>query len=785
MKSLFTFLFIFVSFATFSQEQISQTINGNIIDKDAEYPLIGVNVVLIHDDIQLGTSTDDEGNFKLENVPLGRQALEISYIGYQTITLPNILVSSGKELFLDIQMEEEINTMDEVVVTAQQDKRKTVNEMATISARSITMEEVTRFSGSLGDIARMSQNYAGVSGATDNRNDIIVRGNSPSAVLWRLEGVDIPSPNHWASLGSSGGPISMININNLRNSDFLSGAFPAEYGNATAAVFDLSLRNGNKDKFEFLAQMGFNGLEAGVEGPLPFGKNASFIANYRYSLLGIFNALGVDFGTGNNIPQYQDLTFKFNVPTENAGRFSLWGLGGISEITFEDDPDEENLYTDGDGRFFSGSDTKMFGMSHLYFFDENTSSNLAISYSTNFNNNTAAEIRDTSTQVFTSYFDSGNNQDRIGVNWTFNKKLNSQDRLKAGLIFDHYDINVVDSLLFDDDIWFSELDFEGTASLWRAFAQWQHKFDDKLKMVGGLHLAQFGLNDSQSVEPRLSLSYKASSKNTFGLGFGMHSQLQPVPIYFSKDRDATEAQNIANEALDFIRSNHFIASWDHSFSSTTRFKLEAYYQALRNLATDPDDGDFSMINFGADFGFPNRVGLTNDGTGSNYGIELTMERFLDKGFYYLITGSLFDSKYKGSDEVERNTFFNSNYVLNVLAGKEWELNKKTTLTLDVRFNISGGRRFTPIDLEASIAAGEQVRSEDRILEQRYSDYIRPDIKIGYRQNYKKFSQTFFVDLQNVIGRQNVFFDQYNENEQEIESVYQRGFFPDVRYQITF
>lgn len=285
-KSSSLLLLFLLPLLVFAQDQMTQTIKGTVLDKEAEYPLIGVNVVLIGAETSIGTTTDFDGTFKLENVPLGRQVVQFSYIGYETVTIPNILVNSAKEIVLDIQMEEDLTELSEVVVTATKDRRKAVNDMTTLSARSFTMEEVTRFSGALGDLARMAQNYAGVSGASDNRNDIIVRGNSPSAVVWRLEGVDIPSPNHWATLGSTGGPISMLNTNSMRSSDFLTSAFPAEYGNGTGAVFDLQLKNGNTDKYEFLGQIGFNGFEAGIEGPLSIGKNASFIANYRYSTLG-------------------------------------------------------------------------------------------------------------------------------------------------------------------------------------------------------------------------------------------------------------------------------------------------------------------------------------------------------------------------------------------------------------------------------------------------------------------------------------------------------------------
>ena len=781
--SLITFL-LFFTLNLFSQTELTQTIKGTVIDKEAEYPLIGVNVLLLIEGETTGTTTDLDGNFKLENVPVGRQAIQFSYIGYEPVTIPNILVASGKESMIQIQMEEDLNNLSEVVVTANKGKRGAVNEMAAVGARSMNMEEVTRFSGSMGDVSRMAQNYAGVSGASDERNDIIVRGNSPSSVLWRMEGVDIPSPNHWATLGTTGGPISMLNVNNLRTSDFLSSAFPAEYGNATGAVFDLKLKNGNPDKYEFLGQIGFNGFEGGIEGPLGIGKKASFFANYRYSTLGVFQALGIDFGTGGNVPQYQDVNFKVNIPTEKAGRFSLWGLGGVSDITFEPEPDG-NLFSDGDSKFSAGSVTGMGGISHLYFFNDRTSSTFAVSLTSTESTVFNEEIIDVVEGTFEKDYVSRNKQEKLGINWTFNQKINAKNRVKAGVIADFYDTDVKDSLLLDAGFWFPILDFQGNASLYRAFGQWQHKFNDKLTFNGGLHGAVYALNNSTSFEPRASLSYDISPKSTFGIGYGRHSQLQPLPIYFSKDENATAAENAANEDLGFIKSDHFVASWDYQLTNNSRIKLEAYHQSLFNIATDPNDGDFSMINFGADFGFPNRVGLTNDGIGSNTGIELTVERSLDKGFYYLLTASVFDSKYEGSDEVSRNTFFNSNYVFNVLVGKEFVLSKKLSITLDGRFNYAGGRRFTPFDIEKSIERGEGVRDESQRFEGQYDPYIRPDIKIGIRHNAKKYSQTWSVDLQNFIGRKNVFNQSWNETNNEIDTAYQRGFFPDVRYQILF
>ncbi len=206
--------------------------------------------------------------------------------------------------------------------------------MALSGAKQLNIEEGMRFAGSRNDPARMAQNFAGVSGANDGRNDIIIRGNSPSGVLWRAEGVDIPNPNHFSTFGATGGPVTILNTNTLRTSSFLTGAFPADYGNALAGAFDLRLRNGNKDKYEMLAQVGFNGFEAAAEGPLGKRGGASFLVDYRYSLIAAVHALGLSVGTGASVPNYQDLTVKINVPTKKAGTFGLFAMGGLSNIHF-------------------------------------------------------------------------------------------------------------------------------------------------------------------------------------------------------------------------------------------------------------------------------------------------------------------------------------------------------------------------------------------------------------------------------------------------------------------
>ena len=320
---------IYLIFFLFMIPQVAlsqQTIRGTVTDAQTLQPLVGATVLLLGSDPVVGTLTDDEGRFRLEAVPVGRQGIQITYVGYEPVLRNNLIVSSAQEVVLEIRMEEQIRMADEVEIVAETDKSGSINELATVSVRTFSVEEAQRYAGSRNDPARMAQNFAGVSGVNDQRNDIIIRGNSPAGVLWRLEGIDIPNPNHYGALGTTGGPVSMLNNNNLSDADFITSAFPAEYGNALSGVFDMGLRNGNDETYEFMGQLGFNGLEAGVEGPLPIGKHASLIANYRYSTLAVFKLLGINSGTGAAIPEYQDLTFKLNVPTQMPEdlSFSAW-----------------------------------------------------------------------------------------------------------------------------------------------------------------------------------------------------------------------------------------------------------------------------------------------------------------------------------------------------------------------------------------------------------------------------------------------------------------------------
>ncbi|HRH66705.1 MAG TPA: TonB-dependent receptor [Bacteroidia bacterium] len=773
-------------FSSVGAQLPTQTIRGNVIDKASHEPLIGAAVRLADSTQFRGAACDLDGNFRIEQVPLGRQFLRISMIGYKEVTVSTV-VTSGKEVVLTIELEQSVLEGKEVTIVSEREKDKTNNEMTTVSARSFTVEETSRYAGSLNDPSRMAANYAGVSSTSDARNDIIIRGNSPLGVLWRLNGMEIPNPNHFGSLGTTGGPVSILNNNLLDKSDFLTGAFPAEYGNALAGVFDLQMRSGNNEKMEFLGQVGFNGFELGAEGPIGKKGGASYLINYRYSTLGVFKALGINFGTGAAVPEYQDLSFKINVPTKSAGKFALYGIGGKSYVEVldkEKDSTETNLY-DGERRQdgYFGNNMGVIGLQHTYFFNTTTYSKLNLSVSTAGENYKIDSISITDNSPI-PYYRNNSNQQKYTADYSWNKKFSSKDYLKAGFTVNRYEYTYRDSG-YEFDHWEQYSNFNSGSNLYQAFVQLQHKFSDQVAVTAGVHGQEFELNKTYAIEPRLGVRWEMKEGQSISAGAGMHSQLQPMYAYLVKTYlpDGTYSQT--NQNLEMTKSNQFILAFDKSLGKDMRLKVEAYYQDLYNVPVEKRATWYSILNEGADFGIGRVDSLENKGTGKNYGFEVTVEKFYSHGYYFLFTGSLFQSKYKGSDGKERNTAFNGNFTVNALAGKEWKVREKNSLGINIKTTVAGGKRYLPIDLAESFAQQETRYDEARAYEKRRKDYFRTDLKVGYTVNRKKSTHEFSIDFDNVFDTKNIWQEHYDTKTGKTITEYQIGFFPIPQYRLTF
>ncbi len=768
----------------------NQNIRGTVVDAVTGFPLPGATVVVINTNPILGASTDENGNFLINDVALGRQTIQISYLGYKSQTINNLLVITGKEISVEVKLEEEVTQMDEVVVKAESSKDKALNEMAPVSARTFSIEETERFAGSLGDPARMVSNYAGVATNNDGRNDIIIRGNSPMGVLWRLEGVEIPNPNHFGALGTTGGPVSMVNNNLLTNSDFLTGAFPAEFGNATAGAFDLNMRSGNSNKREYIGQVGFNGFELGAEGPMfntGNGQKASYLGSFRYSTMEVMKQLGFSAGTGSAVPDYKDFTFMVDVPGTKLGRFKLFGLMGNSMIGLGRDYDDPDNSYSGKGQAIDfGSGLAVVGLSNTYFFNDKTRWTSTLSWQST-NSSSVVDSVFNLGEVLKPYYRSEMTESKMSYTSKLRYKQNSQNNYSAGIVIDAYQIDYIDSVNDPDYGRFITIaNIKDNAMLAQAYAQWQHKFINHFSSFIGVHSQYFNLNGQVVVEPRLGLEYQPNDKNTFNAGFGMHSQLQPKVVYFVKTVDQqTGTSWETNHDLKFTRSNHYVVGYNHLFGNNFRVKAESYYQQLYDVPVKVGFPEFSMLNGGADFGVPAEDSLVNQGTGHNYGVELTIEKFLSKGYYFLLTTSLFDSKYKGYDKIERNTAFNGNYVVNLLGGYEYRINKKIMLTFDVRSTLAGGHRYVPADVAKSIEKGYPEFDYKKAYEKKYDDYFRTDLRIGLKHNWGAITQEWGIDLQNITNYQSVFMGYYDTNANKMEYTYQQGFMPMFLYRIVF
>ncbi|MBL7901192.1 MAG: TonB-dependent receptor [Bacteroidia bacterium] len=790
-KHLFFFIALTTLFinADIKAQNIGQVIRGTVFDAVSQSPIPGAQVIVLGTEPLKMAVSDVDGKFKITGVAAGRYDLKVSYFGYKEKVVPSLVVTAGKEVVLDLGVEENINGLEEVVVSTTK-KNETNNELVSVSGRSFSMEEVNRYAGGRSDPARLAANFAGVSSPDDSRNDLVIRGNSPVGVLWRIEGLNIPNPNHFSTIGTTGGPVSAINPNVLRNSDFFTSAFPAEYGNANAGVFDLGFRNGNSETYEHTIQLGaLTGLEAMTEGPINKAKGSSYLIAYRYSFTGLAQEIGLPIGT-TATPFYQDISFKINSGNSKLGKFTLFGLAGKSNIEFlHDEIDTTDLFADPSKDSYFSSDMALIGLKHFIKVGQKSYFNTVVGTTyaaSNYLEDTVAYADGKTTTTLE------NTTKRIHyvLNTSFNTKVNAKLFTKFGLITEVMSLNLFyrDRTYTPD--WIQIWDTDDLTTLLQGYAHAKYSFNEKLTLNLGLHSQYLTLNGSTSIEPRMGLKYQLTRRHAFSAGYGMHSQTQPTDVYFYRTQNPDGSTTQTNTDLGFTNSQHFVLGYDYSPLGDWRLKSEVYYQMLSNVPVTQYPSSFSMLNAGASFAPVEVSYLVNEGSGTNYGVELTIEKFFSKGYYGMVTGSLYDSKFEASNNVEYNTAFNGKYVYNVLAGKEFKLgkNKRNALSFDMKFTQAGGRYYTPVDQQASQAANNEVLMGDEYAySQRHPDFLRLDLKMSYTMNSasRKLSQTISFDVQNVTNNKNVFAQRYNPVTGTVNTAYQIGIFPNFIYKVQF
>ncbi|RYC71374.1 TonB-dependent receptor [Spirosoma sordidisoli] len=765
-------------------QPLTQTVRGVVVDQSLQTPIPGATVVLQTATPARGALTDTDGAFRLAGVPVGRQTLRISFVGYKDALLANVVVDAGKELVLTVALEEAIGQLAEVTVTPTVEKDKPLNEMATVSARTFSVEETQRFAAAVNDPARMATAYAGVVGASDGNNTIVIRGNTPNGLLWRMEGVEIPNPNHFANVGTASGGISILSAQLLANSDFMTGAFPAEYGNALSGVFDLRLRRGNNQKPEHTIQAGVLGIDVSSEGPFSKRYKGSYLFNYRYSTLGLLSRLGLDVGTG--VTTFQDLSFNVYLPTAKAGTFTLFGFGGLSSQNTDAVRDSTAWvasYERYDDRFTAN--TGAVGLTHSINLGPRAFLKTVFSgsgYQNRYQSNYLTEQYRPELRYREQY-----TIRKAIASSTLTYKLTSQHTIRAGLIGSQIGYTLArEEWAADQERVVTTVRVPGQSTVTlQAFGQWNYRLSEQLTVNAGLHYLRLFLNRSDALEPRGSVRWSFRPGQSLSLGYGLHSQTQNPAVLFATPPGAGQR---SNRSLGFTRSHHFVLAYDRRLTDQLRLKAETYYQSLFNIPVSADTADsFSIINF-LDGLSTDR--LINSGTGRNYGLELTLEQFLHKGVYFLLSSSLYRSEYRGSEQVWRNSRFDGRHATSFLAGKEIAtgdrgLFRNGTIGLNIKLTYYGGYRETPVDLAASQARGETVRYDDLAYTVQLPNYFRTDVRFSWKKNRPRSTRTLSLDVQNVTNRQNVFGRYFDLQTGTIRTSYQNGLLPVLSYRVAF
>ncbi len=811
MKQIYSTFFIlaFCSTVIFGQK-LTQTIRGTITDTDNNLPLVGVVVKTLDTDPIVGASTDVDGNFRLENINIGRITIQLYYVGYESATIPNIVVNSGKEVILNLTMQESTLKMNEVVVTVNKNKGEALNDMALISARSISAEETNRYAGGFNDPSRIVSNFAGVASTQDGGNDIIVRGNSPKYIQWRLEGVQITNPNHFGDQGAVGGGISTLNNNILATSDFYTGAFAPEYGDVLSGIYEVKLRTGNNEKREAVFGFGLLGTDLTLEGPFKKGYGGSYLINYRYSTASIISDLGlIDVG---GVPKFQDAAFKIMLPTKKLGIFSVFGLAGKSSLLFEDvtpaiwdTPGDNFMRPDRNEDYKKGAHLLNTGINHTVNVTKNSYLKTTLSYSNegiqddvfeskviNFYDDEGAFIRDSVLNKTANYNGKIKKSSYRGA-ITYHYKINAKNKIQIGTQYALLNHQTIQSRLRDTTTERITLqDFDENAGTLRNFVSWNHRINNDITIVTGLQNMNVLLNNKSTLEPRIAVNWKINNTNSIHAGYGNHSTMENIQHYFTQIQQPDGSITTPNKDLGLLRANHYVVGYQKRFGQNLVAKVEAYYQDLYNLPVENDSKSFyATINEGIDFRYAD---LVNKGTGKNYGIEFTLERSFKNKYYYLINASLFESKYTALEGIERNTPYNSNYLVNVLCGKEFDkLGRKhnQALTLNTKVFFGGGKKIIPLlrDAQGNLAvdpANNKYWDYSRAYEDKVEDIYIVIVSASYKWNKRRTTHEFYVNLDNVTNTKGKISEYYDANAPgKIGYVTQFGFFPNLMYRAYF
>ncbi len=773
-RFLIILLLLFVYGISYSQS-LTQNIRGQVIEATTLEPIPFATILILGTSPPVGTTTDIDGNYILEEVPLGRYDLQFSFIGYNPVIVPELILTSAKEVVLDVQLNESSHILDEIVVKPEILKQKPLSQMASVSARMLSVEEASRYAGGFDDPARLASAFPGVATSTVGSNAIIIRGNAPKYLSWNIEGVEIPNPNHFANLGVfGGGGLTALSNNLMANSDFLTGAFPADHNNALSGVFDLRMRNGNNSNYEHSFELGLLGVDFAAEGPINKSKGSSYLFNYRYSTLGLLSSFIPD-DTGIN---YQDLSFKINLPSKKYGLFSIWGIGlyDRNTSTYQEDISKRKYISD-----FENTDATLSmgatGINHKKILNNSSYINSTLAFSMNEINfvtnrldqsenlHPLNQIRNRSSVVTLQSF----------INKRFSPAHRNQTGVKMRIM--NYDLKLQEAQILGSEP--TELvDESGRSNLMSFYSNSSLTKKDFTTNFGvsGQYLT---LNKEFIIEPRLGLTYKLNDKHSLSIGYGMHSRLEPLQTYFANTAPSLQG----NKNLKLAKAHHFVFAYDWDCTDKLHLKIEPYFQYLFDVPIVAGT-NLSILNNHDDWFVTDSY--INDGVGMNYGIDLTIEQYINNGFYYLISGSVFNSRFKNSTEWY-NTRYNKNFLANLLVGKEFRVGKakQNLLGFNAKLSYQGGDRFSRINISNSDLLQEVVFDESTPFNQQFNPAFLTSFTLNFEWYRTRLTHRLSLKVINATGFQEYIGHDYNLLSSKSDAVREAIIIPNLSYKIMF
>ncbi len=768
-----------------------QVIRGYVVDRTTQNGLAGAFVLLLNHSPRITAITDENGSFELKGVPVGRQRIRVEHKGYYE-TLQEALVVAGKQTIASVPMDEELESFATVEADRstvkdkgrfRNEKMDAIDEMNPISTRAFNVEDISKYVGGFNDPARIVTNFPGIFNIDDGQNYMVSRGNSPYGMQWMIEGVPVENPNHLATMGNTGAIFPLLNTNLLDNSDFVNGALAAQYSNAYAGIFDVNLKKGNNREHEFQVQLSSFGLDVMAEGPFKKG-GASYAIAARTGIFELIQLVGLDIGS-NAIPHYYDLNFKIEIPTKKAGTFSVFGIGGLSDVAIlEEGRDTNDIYGEQGIDVYVNANLGLLGIKHQIFLDKQTSVKTTLSYLLEDYKSRRDTIYPDST---IPYFAVKNFRQRIGLSSILNKKITPKFTIRTGVHAYLHFISIWDRWLQRNE---NHSQAEEIQLFVSGFFQMQYKFSERLVATLGVQGMYWTLNkNSWAVEPRLAINWYIAARHKLSLGYGWHSKIQSFTMSFFVKQKPDGSYDASNRALEPTRSHHLVLSYDAYLTKYWGLRANIYALYNTNIPVLKTPSSMSIANHGAFSIYPELVGWQSTGEGFGYGAELSIEKFFSKGYYGLLSGAYQRSFYKGSDEIWRNSAFDVEYIATMVVGKEFKIGKqkRNIFYADVRFNVHGGLPYTPISLEASRTAGEAVFLVDQAYSERMGMYKRIDLRIGARFNHRKkrISHHIYIEILNVTNFRNDLQVVYNPQSETIERLKQFGIFPNIYYQIRF